>query len=274
MKKRIVALLLATSMALSLSACGGSSSTSNSSSETSTPKKKEYVDDINAVATNPKDYKGKYIKFYGIVSSVDQDGDKYGLQVYIDPDYNNSVLLEVPKSLVKDPVNSNDYISVDAKIDGAYDGQTVMGVDSSWAYLVASSIEKTTYADSFGKAETTWEFSDRVVEQNGISVSVTKVEFAEKETRIYITATNNSSEEFNLWGSSAVAIQNGVQHEQTYGNGYETYEQLSDSILSGASTSGVICFDKMDPVQFKLHMEGNSDDYELEFSPFEFDLAQ
>lgn len=61
-------------------------------------REKEYVDDIEAVASNPDDYKGKYIKFYGLVSSIDKDDEKYGYQVYIDLDYNNSVLLEVPKN--------------------------------------------------------------------------------------------------------------------------------------------------------------------------------
>lgn len=45
------------------------------------------------------------------------------------------------------------------------DGQTVMGVDSTWAYLVADSAEKTTYLESFGKADATWEFTDKVAEQ-------------------------------------------------------------------------------------------------------------
>lgn len=247
---------------------------SNRKTEASETKKKEYVDDINAVANSPKKYKGKYIKFYGVVSNIDSDDDRYGYQVYIDQDHNTSVLLEVPKSILKDTINPDDYISVDAKIDGSYDGQTVMGVDSTWAYLEAESVEKTTYTESFGKASTTWEFTDKTVEQNGISVSVTKVEFADEETRIYVTATNNSSDKFSLWSSSAIVIQNGKQYDQTYGNAYEQYENLSSDILPGASTSGVICFDKMDPSQFKLHIEGSSDNYELDFSPFELDLAQ
>ena len=64
------------------------------------------------------------------------------------------------------------------------------------------------------------------------------------------------------------------QYDQTYGNAYEQYEELSSDILPGASTSGVICFGKLDPAQFKLHMEGSSDNYDIDFAPFELDLAQ
>lgn len=102
---------------------------SNSKTEASETKKKEYVDDINAVANSPKKYKGKYIKFYGVVSNIDSDDDRYGYQVYIDQDHNTSVLLEVPKSILKDTINPDDYISVDAKL------MAHMTVKQSWELI-------------------------------------------------------------------------------------------------------------------------------------------
>lgn len=273
MKKKVVIMLLACSMALSFTACGSSPS-NETKTEQKAPEEKEYVDDINAVVTNPDSYKGKYIKFCGIVSSVDSDEDAYGLQTYVDLDYNNSVLVEVPKSLMSEAPNSGGFLNIDAKIDGSFDGQTVMGVDSTWARLTAESVEKTTYIDSFGKADTTWEFTDKAIEQNGVTVDVTKVEFAKDETRLYVTATNNSSATMNLWFSSAKIILNGQQIDQTYGNYYEEYQEPSSDIIPGVSTSGVITFGAMDPAEFQLYIEGSSDDWELDFSPFVFDLAQ
>ena len=41
------------------------------------------------------------------------------------------------------------------------------------------------------------------IEQHGLLVDITKVEFAKDETRIYITVTNNSSDNMSLWISSA-----------------------------------------------------------------------
>ena len=275
MKKKIIVLMLAGMMALSTTACGGSSSgDSKASTESTKAEKKEYVDDIDAVATDPDSYKGKYIKFYGIVSSVDTTDEVYGVQAYVDMDYNNSVLIEIPKSIMSEAPKSEDFISVDAKIEDSHDGQTVMGVDSSWAYLVADSVEKTTYTESFGKADTTWDFTDKSIDQNGIKVDVTKVEFAKDETRFYITATNNSSDGVSLWTSSAKVIQNGQQHEQTYGNYMANLPEISSDILPGASSSGVICFDALDPSSLQLYIEGSSDNWEMELSPFTFDLAQ
>lgn len=123
-------------MAINVTACGGSNSESSKKTETAS-KEKEYVDDITAVASNPDSYNGKYIKFTGIVSTVDSNDDIYGCQVYVDMDYNNSVLVEIPKSIMSETPKTDDLINFDAKIEKAKDGQTVMGVDSTWAYLVA-----------------------------------------------------------------------------------------------------------------------------------------
>ena len=274
MKRKIVTLMLVAMMAINVTACVGSNSESSKKTETAS-KEKEYVDDITAVASNPDSYNGKYIKFTGIVSTVDSNDDIYGCQVYVDMDYNNSVLVEIPKSIMPETPKTDDLINFDAKIEKAKDGQTVMGVDSTWAYLVADSAEKTTYLESFGKADATWEFTDKVAEQNGISISVTKVEFAKDETRFYVTATNNSADKMNIWSSSSKVLQNGQQYEQIYTyNSFEEYPELSSELLPGASSSGILCFDKLDPAALQLYVEGSSDNYELEFSPFIFDLAQ
>ena len=254
----------------------GDSKKSSSSNKTKAtkPEEKEYVDNIDSVATNPDDYKGKYIKFYGIVSSVEDADDFYGCQVFVDLDYNNSVLLEIPKDIMPEAPTSEDFLSIDAKIEDSRDGQTIMGVDSTWAYLKADSVEKTTYINSFGKADTTWEFADQTIDQSGIKIDVTKVEFAKEETRFYVTVTNNSSDTVNLWTSSAKVIQNGQQKDQTYGNYYENYPEVSSDIIPGVSSSGIMVFDAIDPSALQLYIEGASYNWDIELSPFVFDLAQ
>lgn len=277
MKRKIVAIMLIAMMAVNVTACGGSTGSGSSDSkktESAKEEKKEYVDNIGAVASKPDDYKGKYIKFYGIVSTVEEDDDFYGCQVYIDLDYNNSVLLEIPKDTISEVPKPDDFLNIDAKIEDSRDGQTVMGVNSTWAYLKADSVEKTTYLDSFGKAETTWEFTDKSIDQSGIKVDVTKVEFAKDETRFYVTVTNNSSDAASLWTSSAKVIQNGQQKDQSYGNYWGDYPEVSSDIIPGASSSGIMVFDAMDPSALQLYIEGSSDNWDIELSPFVFDLAQ
>lgn len=235
---------------------------------------KEYVENISDIAGNPSQYKGKYIKFHGIVSSIDESDEIFIYQIYIDLDYNTSVLVEVPKDILNEQISNDDYVNIDAEVKGTYDGKTVMNVSTSWAYLEANSIEKTTYIDSFGKADVTWEFTDKTIDQNGVSVSVSKVEFANDETRVYVTVTNNSNDTFNIHTYSSKAIQDGLQYENTLGYyGYD-YPELSTDLLPGASTSGIICFDKLNTSELSVYISGSSDDWDLDFEDYVFNLVQ
>lgn len=236
---------------------------------------REYVDNINTVVSDPDSYSGQYIKFYGIVSQTcEEDDDSYTYQAYVDTDYNNSVLLKVSKDIAPDEFKENDFINVDAKITGSYSGQTVMGVDTSWAYLIAASAEKTTYIDSFGKADTTWEFDDQKIKQHGITVQVTKVEFTNDETRFYVDVTNDSESDVSIYSSSARVVQGKKQYEESYSAYGDEYPELSSDLTPGATSSGIITFDKLDSSDLQLILEGYSDDYEIELEPFKFDLAQ
>ena len=78
----------------------------------------------------------------------------------------------------------------------------------------------------------------------------------------------------SLWTYSAKVIQNGQQLEQSYGNYYANYPELSSDLLPGASSSGVLVFDAMEPSDMQLYIDGTTDNWEIEFSPFTFDLAQ
>lgn len=275
MKKKLLTLLVIGTMSLSMTACGSSSdSANNAATNTSSELEQEKeVVDISSVTSDPDACKGKYVTFYGIVSQTDESNNQYFYQVYTDTDYNNSVLVYVPKDLVSDTISNDDFINVIAKVDGAYSGQTVMGVDTTWAKLTAESIEKSSYIDTFGKAHTAWDFQDQVIDQQGINIAVTKVEFADDETRIYVTATNNSEDTVNLWTSSAKIVQNGQQYEQTYGNYLADYPELSSDILPGASSSGIICFDALEASEFQFYLEGSSDNWEIDLEPFTFTLG-
>lgn len=236
---------------------------------------REYVDNINTVVSDPDSYAGKYIKFYGIVSQTcDEDDDYYVYQVYTDTDYNNSILLKVSKDVSAKEFKEDSFISVDAKVTGSYSGQTVMGVDTSWAYMIAADAKESTYIDSFGKADTTWKFDDQTIEQHGITVEVTKVEFAENETRFYVDVTNNSNDNVSIYSSSAKVVQNKKQYEESYSAYSDDYPQLSDDLTPGASSSGIITFDKMKPAKLQLILEGYSDNYDIDLSDFKFDLEQ
>ena len=251
----------------------GTSGSGNSTTKQEESEQKEYVSDsIDVVSSNPDSYKGKYITFnVRSIDKIQEDSDTIYYQAYTDTNYGNSVIVEAPKDTVP-VVTTSDYAIIDGKIDGTYSGTTIVGVDKDWAYIVADSITPSTYTDTFGKADATWDFADQIISQNGVDVQVTKVEFNSIETRFYVTVTNNSSDAFNVWASDAKLVQGGQHYEETY-NMDADYPELSTSLLPGATSSGVLVFPVVSQSEMQLHIEGASDDWETEFQPFEFTLS-
>lgn len=240
--------------------------------ETQSEENKYTSDSIDVVSSNPDAYKGKYITFdVRSIDKIQEDSDSVYYQVYTDMNYGNSVIVEAPKDTVP-AINTSEYVVVDGKIDGTYSGTTIVGVDKEWAYIVADSITPSTYIDTFGKADTTWDFSDQTISQNGVDVQVTKIEFNSIETRVYVTVTNNSSYDFNSSWYDAKIVQNGQQYDTTQ-NYDADYQELPFSLLPGATSSGVIVFPVISQSEMQLHIEGTSDDWKTEFEPFEFTLS-
>jgi hypothetical protein len=52
------------------------------------------------------------------------------------------------------------------------------------------------------------------------------------------------------------------------------YPKIQSDILPGVKTQGVVVFPKVPQSgNLKVHFEGSSDNYDLEFQPFEYDIA-
>ena len=88
-----------------------------------------------------------------------------------------------------------------------------------------------------------------------------------------MTAQNNTGDKFSIYTYSAKVVQNGSQYECE--SNYEAnYEEISSDLLPGVSSSGIICFPKIDSAtSFQVFIEGNSSNWELDFEPFVFDVT-
>ena len=51
------------------------------------------------------------------------------------------------------------------------------------------------------------------------------------------------------------------------------YPEPDDELRPGETTSGVIVFPPVEPEALHIRLEGNSDNYELEFSPYSFEVS-
>ena len=279
MKKKIIAIMLASMLAVSATACGGSgaptSDTQNTTPEETEP---EYVSEteISDVFANPDDYKGKYIKLSGKIFSGPDKADGYtAYQAWHDPK-NSEMDFVFGIADSEEDCSIDDYVVVDGQIVGTFEGTSVIGATIECPQIDAVSIEKQSYMDAVVPTVKELVPENAVSEQNGVSLKVDKIEFADAETRVYVTATNSSSDKFSLFTYSIMLVQNGQQIEQEYTNSiYEgDYPELSSDILPNASSSGILVFPAMDSTaSFQLYAEGMSDNYDLDFSPFTIDIS-
>lgn len=278
MKKKLAILALSLCMSCSLIACGDTSASSDSSTESTKEEEKVYIEesDLQALFTNPDDFKGKYVKLTGqIFTEPEVQGGETALQVYADPENvsNNFIV----KYTGGNTFASQDYVSIDGKIAGTFTGENMLGATLEVPLIESDSVEPMSYIDAVVPTITEFTPENAAAEQTGINIKVDKIEYAETETRIYMTVTNNSSDNFNFSSYSTKLIQNGQQIDLDSASMTSYYAELpefSDSILPGIASSGVLVFPAMDSsASFQVYAEGYSDNWDISLEPFIIDVT-
>ena len=274
MKKRIVAIVMVCLMSVGLIACGGDNGGSESEND-----KKEYLSEseIANLFSDPDNYKGKYVKLSGkIFNGPDTADDYVAYQAWHDVQNSTNDFVFGMESPEED-FNVDDYVVVDGRITGTFEGTNAFGTTIECPQIDAISIEKQSYMEAVVPTIKEITPENAVSEQNGISLKVDKIEFAEKETRIYLTDNNASSDKFSFSVYDIKITQNGQQISQDVSSmsSYEgEYPELSYEILPNATSSGVLVFPAIDSsAGFQIYAEGYSDNWELEFSPFTIDIS-
>ena len=250
--KKLWKVFISVCMIFGLVACGGSGSSSQ---------EKSYVtrDEIPSVFKDPNAYKGKYIKLSGKI--FNKSGDGY--QIWQDPVNSENDFYVIAPS---DEFQTDDYVKVDGRIDGVAEGTNAFGGQVSVLQIGNAKMEKSSYIDIVVPTKTTLE-PKISQEQSGITVSVEKVEFAEKETRVYMTVKNDSSADFDLSNYDIKILQDGKQIEQddsSMSRHDGKYPELPYEIVSGVSTEGILVFPVLDAEKdFQIIAEGwTQDTYE------------
>lgn len=276
MKKKIVTILLALCLCTSVTACSNDTSTPAAKEESKEPVYLEETEIAN-LFSNPDEYKGKYVKLSGkIFNGPDKEENYVAYQAWHDIQSNDNSFIFGMENPSED-YSVDDYVIIDGEITGTFEGENMLGGTITCPMINAVNIEKQSYMDAVVPTITEITPENAVSEQNGISLKVDKVEFAEKETRIYLTETNSSTDKFSMWIYDIKLLQNGQQIEQDMASfsAYEgNYAELSSDILPNASSSGVLVFPPMDSsASFQIYAEGHSGNYELDFQPFVIDIT-
>lgn len=255
---------------------GCSSENKQASSNTNTKETEQNTtalnkDEFKQMFSDPDKFKGRKVDYYAkIFQEPEKDEKGTYIQAFADPDNsteNTLITISNPKLDVK----NNDIIHVIGTVEKKYTGKNGFGAEISAPVITASKIEKSDYGTAFDQAKKTITVNKQI-DQNGYVIQLNKVEFGTKNTRAYLTITNNSKNQINLNTYDAKATQGDKQFEVDSTN--TNYPELKTEILPGIKEDGVIVFKPMDisGQNTKFIFTGSSENYELEFNPFTFEV--
>ncbi|OFI05274.1 hypothetical protein CLOACE_18420 [Clostridium acetireducens DSM 10703] len=267
--KKLITISIFTLIIGLLVGCGGNSSTSTSSKTNSKPLSQE---EVQHMFSNPDKFKGRSIDIYAkIFVEPEKDDNGTYLQAYADPkSLSKNILIKIndPKLDVK----NEDIIHIVGKIEKKFEGENALGGKVTAPVITADKIEKADYAEAFAPALKTIDIN-KETNQNGYVLKLNKVEIAKDETRAYVTVTNNTKDKINFYTFNSKLVQGTKQIQE--GENYQgNYKQINDEIMPGVKEEGIVLFKQVDPKgdNLKLHFEGSSENYELHFEPFTFEV--
>lgn len=227
-------------------------------------------DKLDYVYSDTENYLGKFVELSGqIFNEPETDSDTTILQIWADPENSqkNTIIYYNGKLDVK----TNDYVKLTGYVYELMTYKNAFGGKMSAPAIVATKIEKSNHKDVVTPTTKEVNYTDKVINQYNYKIEVTKVEFSEKETRVYVTATNDTKDEFSIYNYSAVITQNGKQYEQSYDFNID-YDELQSTLKAGITDTGVLVFPKIEQDDFKLLIDGSSSNWDIDIDEYEFSL--
>ncbi|MBO8177157.1 MAG: DUF4352 domain-containing protein [Bacillus sp. (in: Bacteria)] len=276
MKKALLTFIFA-ALSLSLAGCGEETSTTDGANEAASEVSESKgtllsADEFEKMFSDPKKYKGSKVEFYGrIFVEPERDSDGTYLQVFANNNSERNTII-----MIEDPnvdVAMDDIIHVRGTVKDAFEGENAFGGVITAPMILADSIEKTDYQTAFAPAKQTIELNAEQ-NQHGYKLTVQKVELADQETRVYVQVANETNNKIYFYTFDAKLIANGKQLEEEM-NYDANYPEVQSELLPGVTTDGIIVFPALEEgvSTFQLYFEGSSDNWEIDFEPFVFDVG-
>lgn len=230
-----------------------------------------FVQLTDEVYTRAEDYLGYHINVKGKVFQVLGDtGTSKGIQIWLNPETSEQNMWIYYSNDVD--IKQGDYIICSGYIKSISSYDNNYGAKLSAPLVVSNDMKKSNYIEVMSPTNSAVELSGVKAEQYGYSITVDKVEFSEKETRIYFTADNKGGEKMYTGVDDAIIIQNGKQYNADENHEAE-YEEIPYELYNGAASSGIVSFPAIKVADFQLIVEIHSDNMDEEFEKFIFNIS-
>jgi len=100
----------------------------------------------------------------------------------------------------------------------------------------------------------------------GITVTLEKIQFASKETRVFLKIKNGRSGDISYYEFNTYAIIGSRQYDTTWGSYLVDYPEIPSTIHPGVLSEGIILFEKINPDStnmISLYIEVGTGDYKI-----------
>lgn len=206
---------------------------------------------------NPKAYQNKVVELTGRVFNTDKEGKDIAWQVWTDADKSEgNVILYYPGS---SDIGNDDYVKFTGQVGGVFEGENAFGANINAPTIYVKSISKISRDEAVAPAIKTIAPNESQG-QEGLTINLDRVEFADNETRVYVTVTNNSSSKASFYTFNAKLIQDTSQIKSK--TIFEDNDEIPSDIPAKTKESGKLYFEKADPskplaISFEAYTEAN-----------------
>lgn len=273
MKKSLLFIVI--SLFLFMVACGEEETSDTISKKNKTTEAKGVVseEDIDKMYSNPKQFKDYEVELTGIVfNEPEADEDGVYFQMFADPiNSGKNTLVGLLDTDLK--VKTDDYVKVTGIVKDEFEGENAFGGVVKAPVIEATKFEVVDYVTAVAPANRTIEIKEEI-NQHGYHMELQKVELADEETRVYLKISNQSDVTIDFYSFNAKLIAGNKQLEENMPYLETGLPELQSEILPGVETEGVIIFPAIDQKEKKLtfHAEGSSENYDLDYKPFIFEI--
>ena len=205
------------------------------------PKPKSDFTNSNFVAlfSKPNGYLGATVDLSGKVSNFPEVGL---LQMYVGGAVTNDAVVHYNDSFV---FVQDDCVKVTGIVEEEFEGINAFSATRIVPSISAKTIDKIDCTQAINPAVKTVVLEKTQI-KGGIKVEFHKVEFSDKNTRVYLTVENlNKKAGIGFYDFNSIALQGKRQYSTTYSYDVE-YPKIKSDIPPRIEENGVVLFDPLD----------------------------
>lgn len=229
-------------------------------------------EELATIYADPNKYKDYYVllvgKVYNVIGKADNGATQF--QMYADAENSNyNTVVEVAEDVA---INDGDYVAVLGTVVKELTYKNMLGAEMTAMAVSALNVQLVDYKTAVRPPISSYDFTDFSITQYGYQVEITSIEFAEAETRVYVTVNNNGNSEFTLynWGSSVV--QNGVQYNEQP-NFFADYPEVASNLRPGTSSNGVFVYPPMQEQDMTIYFKAYSSNWQQRINDYQFTVT-